>query len=184
MNTRSRKQFDVNEPKYRREYAEDLTNDSDDANGDLNNSSDDSEESSSTQDSSDTSDNSSSTEIDSGDESSASSFVSDTDNHEKSIGLRSNSQEQAQTLATRTFTTRSERQWTTTEPSKYQVPSANILQSETRHWKISGRDPNDAGSRSSDDNSEQGTTLEKNRWRRNSSFYWAFDSCRCAPVYE
>ena len=127
MATRSHKRFDSGEPKYRHEHAEDLHDDSDDDNDDSNDSTDESSGATSTERSSSHSDNSSSAEIESGDESSDSSCVTESGSDEESTELRSKTQEEINNLAARTFTARSGRQWTTTEPQKYKVPSANIL---------------------------------------------------------
>lgn len=127
MASRNQNRLNSFEPKHWQERTEDDSDDTDDASDDMNGSADDFEEPEDGQVSSQTSDDDLSTDENLENDSDTSYSEDENNSNEKYTTFTSKIQEQASMVEVKTFETRSGRQWNTVEPSKYKIPSANIL---------------------------------------------------------
>ena len=122
----SKKRSDSNQSKYWLRYSEHFNDESNDEDDDVDNDSEDVEIPSTLQDSSDESDDGV-VEKDSGDESDASTVESGSISDDEPPRRRAKRQPQVEQSPVQIFTAKSGWQWTSREPPKRKIPSADIL---------------------------------------------------------
>ena len=122
----SKKRSDSNQSKHWSRYSKHSSDESNDEDDDADNDSEDDEIPSTLQDSSDESDDGV-VEKDSDDESDASTVETESNSDDEPPRRRAKRQPQVEQSPVQIFTAKSGRQWTSKEPPKRKIPSANIL---------------------------------------------------------